>query len=386
MPATGRIFLFGATGYTGRLTTTALLARGARPVLVGRDARGLERLAEESRGLETAIADVDRPASLRALLGKGDVLVTTVGPFSRYGEAAIEAAIDAGAHYLDSTGEPAWIRRVFERYGPAAADRGSSLLTAIGYDYVPGNLAGALALEQAGRAATRVDVGYYATGGEPLRRTLSSGTLASLGEAVLDPALALRAGRIVEERGARRLRRYSVSGRPLPAVSIGMSEHFALPRAYPHVADVNTYLGWFGSLSRAMQVSSAVNTGLSKVPGVSRAQRSLVRRLLRGSRGGPDAVARAKVGTFVTAEAFDTHDRLLCRSELLGGNPYEFTGEILAWGAMQAARGSLNGAGALGPVDGFGLRELEQACAEIGLAAVGRAERIRDRSFAADPA
>jgi short subunit dehydrogenase-like uncharacterized protein len=59
MTSTGRIILFGATGYTGRLTTTALVGRGARPVLVGRDARRLEHLAAESGGLDTAVADVE---------------------------------------------------------------------------------------------------------------------------------------------------------------------------------------------------------------------------------------------------------------------------------------------------------------------------------------
>ena len=32
----GRIFLYGATGYTGALTAQAMVASGARPVLAGR--------------------------------------------------------------------------------------------------------------------------------------------------------------------------------------------------------------------------------------------------------------------------------------------------------------------------------------------------------------
>ena len=55
---------------------------------------------------------------MRALVERGDVLVTTVGPFARHGEPAVSAAIDAGAHYLDSTGEPSFVRAVFERHGP----------------------------------------------------------------------------------------------------------------------------------------------------------------------------------------------------------------------------------------------------------------------------
>ena len=365
--ARGRIVLFGATGYTGRLATEAFVARGVRPVLAGRDEARLTQLADEAGGLETVIADVTRPESLRCLLDEGDVLVTTVGPFSRFGTTAIEAAIDAGAHYIDSTGEPGWIARVFEEYGPRAAARGSALLTAIGYDYVPGNLAGALALERAGDDATRVDVGYYVTGDLGLRQILSSGTLASLGEAVLEPTIALRAGTIGRERGARRLRRFDVDGRPRPAVSIGMSEHFALPRSYPGLQDVNTYLGWFGGLSRGMQVGSALNAALAKLPGVTRAQRALVRRTLRGSAGGPDAAARAKVRACIVGEAFDARGELLSRIELTGRDPYGFTGDILAWSAVQAAAGAVNGCGAVGPVDAIGLAELEVACAELGL-------------------
>jgi short subunit dehydrogenase-like uncharacterized protein len=161
----GRIVLFGATGYTGRLTAEALVKRGAKPLLAGRSGGKLRDLAAELGGdLETATADVaDRP-SVAALVDPDDVMLSTVGPFVRWGGPAIEAAIAAGAHYLDSTGEAQFIREVFESYGPRAAKSGSALLTAFGYDWVPGNLAGALALEGAGEAATHLDIGYFVTG------------------------------------------------------------------------------------------------------------------------------------------------------------------------------------------------------------------------------
>src|SRR5438105_2169539 len=149
---TGRIIVFGATGYTGEMTARSLVARGAKPILAARSAQRLERLADELGGLETRLADVSRPESVRALVQGRDVMVSTVGPFVRLGAPAIEAAIDAGAVYVDSSGEPAFIRRVFEEYGPRAQRTGASLLTACGYDWVPGNLAGALALTEAGEA------------------------------------------------------------------------------------------------------------------------------------------------------------------------------------------------------------------------------------------
>jgi short subunit dehydrogenase-like uncharacterized protein len=115
----GRMVLLGATGYTGQLTANAFATRGAKPVLAGRSAARLAPLAEQLGGLETAIVDVCDPAAVRALLESGDVLVTTVGPFNTLGEPAVRAAVDAGAVYLDTTGEPTFIRRVFTEFGLA---------------------------------------------------------------------------------------------------------------------------------------------------------------------------------------------------------------------------------------------------------------------------
>src|SRR3954463_10258988 len=169
-----RIVVFGSTGYTGRLIVERLVAQGARPVLAGRSAERLSALADSLRGLETVRADVLRKNSVFDLVGADDVLVSTVGPFVKWGEAAVPAAVAAGCVYLDTTGEPPFIRRVFEEFGPPAAKSGARLLTAMGYDFAPGALAGALALEEAGGDAVRVDVGYYALGGGP--SSLSGGT------------------------------------------------------------------------------------------------------------------------------------------------------------------------------------------------------------------
>ena len=234
----GRIVLFGATGYTGELTARALVARGAAPLLAGRSRARVQRLAAELGGLEFAVADIAEPATVRALVEAGDVLVSTVGPFVRWGEPAVRAAIDAGAHYIDSTGEPPFIRAVFERHGAAAEAKGVGLLTAFGYDYVPGNLAGALALRDAGERAVSVDIGYFVSGAaQP-----SGGTRASAIGLLAEPAYAFRNGRVVTERTARSV--HAFEGRP--AVSIGATEQFALPRAHPGLRDVRVWLGWFG--------------------------------------------------------------------------------------------------------------------------------------------
>src|SRR5829696_4734035 len=253
----GRIVVFGATGYTGKLVSEALVARGERPVLAARSQEKLDDLADAlgARGepLETALADVGDPKSVRALVERGDVLVSTVGPFTRWGNAAADAAVDAGALYIDSTGEPAFIRRIFEEYGPRADRSGTGMITASGYDWVPGNLAGALALRQAGDAAAKVAIGYFVKGGG----SMSGGTAASAAGTFLEPSFSYRDGQIKTERAGARARRFEVNGKDWWGVSVGGTEHFTLPRVHPGLREVDVELGWMGSSSRLMPILSA---------------------------------------------------------------------------------------------------------------------------------
>ena len=377
----GRIVLFGATGYTGRLTAEAMVERGLRPLLAARSQDKLDALAEDlGGGLETATADVSDPPSVTALVESGDVLVTTVGPFVRWGQPAAAAATTVGAHYIDSTGEPPFIREVFERYGPPAEQAGSAMLTAFGYDWVPGNLAGGLALERAGDLATRVDVGYFITGGGA---SMSGGTKASTVGAVGRPGFAFRDGRLQTERGAKRVRSFRVGSKERAGISVGSSEHFTLPRVAPRLREVNAYLGWFGPASRPMQVFSAGTSLAMKVPGVAGLWESAGERLVQGSTGGPDAEARSKSGSHIVAIAYDAAGRQLTEVHVTGIDGYTFTGRMLAWGADRAAAGALKGKGALGPADAFGLDELVEGCAWAGLSEEGAGRVARERPVSA---
>jgi len=359
-----RIVLFGATGFTGELTARALAARGAAPLLAGRDARRVGALAAEL-GLEAATADAAGPgaeASIAALLSAGDVLVSTVGPFVRWGEPAVRAAIAGGAHFLDSTGEPPYIREVFARHGPRAADAGVMLLTAMGYDYVPGNLAAALALREAGPDAVRVDVGYFVSGDRAGQ--FSGGTRASAAGMLAEPAYAFRDGRLVSQRGAKHVR--SFDGRP--AISVGATEQFALPRLHPGLREVGVWLGWFGPASRPLQALSVATALATRVPGVRGAITATAGRLVRGSTGGPEAATRAQARSEIVAITSDEAGRDLATVRLEGASPYDFTAGMLAWGALRACdKGLRPGRGALGPVEAYGLDELESGVAEAGI-------------------
>jgi short subunit dehydrogenase-like uncharacterized protein len=358
-----RIVLFGATGYTGRLTADAMVEAGARPVLAGRGADRLKLLAEELGGLDTQVADVDDPGTVHALVERGDVLVSTVGPFARWGDPAARAAISVGASYLDSTGEPPFIRKIFERFGPEAEAAGVGLVPACGYDWVPGNFAGALALERAGHGATRIDIGYFATGSA----RPSGGTMATMAGSLLEPGFAFRDGRIRTERNAARVRAFSVKGKRRQGVSVGASEHYSLPRLYPSLRTVDVYLGWMGPASRAAQAFSLAGSAVARIPGARDAAQRMAGRFAKGSTGGPDAEARSKSGSHIVAVASGDGGDVLAEVHLEGGDGYEFTAGILAWGAIRAAEGGLDGTGALGPVEAFGLDALRTGVERSGL-------------------
>lgn len=401
-PATGRIVLLGATGYTGTLVAHELVARGARPVLAGRSQDRLDALAADLAAtartaaapsatapstaprhraepagspeagsppsgtsartpLETAVADVDDARTVRALVGPGDVLISTVGPFGRHGDPAVEAAIDAGAVYLDSTGEPAFIRRVFDELGPRARRTGAALLTAFGHDWVPGNLAGALALQDEGADAVRLEIGYFPTGGG-----VSGGTRVSALETALEPSYAWRDGGLRTERVAARAVTFDVGpGRRVRGVTAGGTEPFTLPGLAPGLRDIEVARGVSGPAVRLAPVATAVATAALRIPGLGDGLRRLARSR-SGSSGGPDEAARAASRTHVLAVARDAGGEVLRRARLDGPDAYDLTARYLAWGATRAAAGETNGTGALGPVQAFGLHSLLAATRATG--------------------
>ena len=162
------------------------------------------------------------------------------------------------------------------------------------------------------------------------------------------------------------MRAFEAAGKRRQGISVGSSEHFTLPRIHPGLREVNVYLGWFGTASRAMQAFAAVNAAIVRLPGAKAGIDALNRRVVHGSTGGPDEQARAGTGSAIVAIA-SAGDRELASVEVRGVNGYEFTGRVLAWGAGHAAANGLQGAGALGPADGFGLDALEAGCAEAGI-------------------
>ncbi|MDQ3943873.1 MAG: saccharopine dehydrogenase NADP-binding domain-containing protein [Actinomycetota bacterium] len=376
-----RIVLLGATGYTGQRVLRELLTRGEKPTLVGRNRTKMLAVADRFEAeLPVAEVDVTSTADLTRVLEPAHVVISTVGPFMQLGTATVTAAARVGAHYLDSTGEGTFVRRVFE-LDAVAAGRGATLVPAFGYDYVPGNLAGALALTRAGERARRIEIGYFLTRsghGDELRYgstlrdvfTLSTGgTRTTLVGSAADDAFAYRRprpgapARLVDERAGKRVRTFHYAGVKRAAMTVGGSEHLGLPEVFPQLESVDVGLGWFGHWTRPIRTASTLQAPLLRSAKVRAALKRRSERL-PGSHREPDGDGRS----LVIAVARDDSGQPLVTTALTGPDPYEMTASLLAWGAVHMATPDpFVKPGVHGPVAAFGLDTLSLGAAEAGL-------------------
>lgn len=172
-----KIGLLGATGYTGRLTATEFALRELDVRLGGRSAQRLEHVAG-TEASERLVVDTHDPKALAGFLDGLDVVISTVGPFSVHGRPVVEAAVAAKVHYIDSTGEPGFMRTVYDEFATAA----SAVVPACGFDYLPGDCAAAVAAAALGKPAERIVVGYTINKMRPTRGTAMSSIEALVAE------------------------------------------------------------------------------------------------------------------------------------------------------------------------------------------------------------
>ncbi|MGW6421682.1 saccharopine dehydrogenase family protein [Nocardia sp. NPDC055053] len=360
---TGRIVLLGATGYTGGLVLDALLRRGLKPVVAGRNRDALAAIAERSGGLDYAVADVADPAAVANLVRRGDVLISTVGPFERFGYTVARAAAESGAHYIDSTGEVGFVLELRGQLHDLARETGSLMLPAFGYDYVPGILAATLAAHRAGAAPRSLAIGYFATGS--LRRGLSHGTRTTLRDGLTLPSPRWRDHQLGQERTGSRFRGFDIHGRRRNATLVSGTEVLFLPMDFPTLDFVTVYNGWFPALSRPIAAMSALTAAMTRIP-LGRKLIDVATRPMIGPPGGPDAAERARTRSHVVAVA-TANGVPPVEVHVEGPSAYTLTGELMAWAAHRLTTTPPETAGVLGPVEAFGFDTLRAGCAEAGL-------------------
>ena len=149
MTATPREFdivLYGATGFVGKLTAGYLAssAPDKRIALAGRSPDRLravrDTLGEPAQSWPVLNADASSPSTLNEMAARTQVVITTVGPYTRYGLPLVAACAAAGTDYADLTGEAMFVRDSIDQFHKQAADTGARIVHACGFDSVPSDL------------------------------------------------------------------------------------------------------------------------------------------------------------------------------------------------------------------------------------------------------
>ncbi|KAJ3217011.1 hypothetical protein HDU67_008656 [Dinochytrium kinnereticum] len=145
----------GATGFTGRLVVEYLAINAPKSLkfaMAGRSKSKLEDIRMKITEVEPSaakipilVADSSDIASLEAVAAQTRVVLTTVGPFMKFGVPLVDACVRIGTDYVDSTGESPFIRKIIDLYHDAAVENGVTIVPSCGFDSVPSDI-GALML------------------------------------------------------------------------------------------------------------------------------------------------------------------------------------------------------------------------------------------------
>jgi len=175
------IVLYGATGFVGKLTAEYLARAAPDEARIGLAGRSQEKLGRVREGLGARaadwpliVADSKDSTSLAELAARTTTVVTTVGPYRRYGTALVEACAAAGTHYADLTGETLFMRDTIERFDTPAKGSGARIVHNCGFDSIPSDIGVLVLHEAAGDLTDTTLVVRRVRGG------VSGGTLASL--------------------------------------------------------------------------------------------------------------------------------------------------------------------------------------------------------------
>lgn len=341
------LVLCGATGFTGGLTARYLAEhgpQGLRWALVGRD-RGRLEVARAQLGAtlgdgaptpELLLADAADPTALKGVAEATKVVVTTVGPYALYGEPLVAACAAAGTDYVDLTGEPEFVDRMWLGYHEQAKRSGARLVHCCGFDSIPHDLGAYFTVKQLPEGVPLTVNGYVRMGAQ-----FSGGTFASaingFGRARQTLSVARRR-RQAEQRppersihsAPARLRRDPELGGwvvPLPTIdgpivrrSAAALERYGPDFSYGH----NVVAKHLGSVA-----STAGGVGAAAILAQLPPTRKLLLKASRSPGEGPSEAVRAASWFKVTFVGEGGGERVL--TEVSGGDPgYDETAKMLA--------------------------------------------------------
>ena len=346
------VVLFGATGFTGRLTAEYLARHapdGLRWALAGRNPEKLAGVREHLTGIDEALADlplltadVTDAASLAAVAGQARVVITTVGPYLSYGEPLVAACAAAGTDYVDLTGEPEFVDRMYVAHHATAVASGARIVHACGFDSIPHDLGAYYAVQQ-----LPDDVPITLRGVVRSRGTFSGGTFHSAMTQMSrsrQMKQASSARRKAEGRPEGRSSR-AVSGKPhrdsvlgrwlLPLPTIDPLVVARSGAALTSYGPDFRYSHYAGTKTLRYAVGGAVGVGaLGLAAQVRPVRNSMLRHIKQGD--GPDAARRAK--SWFSVDFVGEGGGRTVHTRVSGGDPgYDETAKMLAESALSLA-------------------------------------------------
>lgn len=144
------IVLYGATSFVGQLVAAYLQKFLAEDdssnevswAIAGRNQQKLEQVKKQvgNSELSLIIADSEDADSLNEMAAQAQVIISTVGPYLKYGEPLIKACAENGTDYVDLTGEALFIKDMLDKYQQTAKDSGARIVNSCGFDSLPSDL------------------------------------------------------------------------------------------------------------------------------------------------------------------------------------------------------------------------------------------------------
>ena len=334
--------VLGATGFTGRLVLERAREAGLPLRLVGRRREALAALAQP--GDETRVADARSEADLLSAFEGASVVASLAGPYLELGPRPVAAAIGAGAHYVDVTGEQAFARLVHEGFGDSAAERGVALLTAFGFLYAIGDLAVRLAAD--GLEPVDEAIAAYAVSGFRLG---SPGTRRTVGRAMSQPVVTYEDGSLVRSRFGATTREVEFPFGRARVVEWTGTEPLTVPR-HTRAHSVRSYV----TVPLPGLVARVARLGPLAAPLV---------RLSARLKGGPSATRRSATRWTVVGEARGEGGAR--RATLTGHDVYGLTALLVVRAAEALRAGRVEATGALAPAEAFEPRALLEHLAPL---------------------
>jgi short subunit dehydrogenase-like uncharacterized protein len=328
--------LYGANGYTGELIARRAAAAGERPVLAGRSAESVGRLAAEL-GLDQRVFALDDPAAVDRGLSDMNAVLHCAGPFSRTAAPMADGCLRAHVHYLDITGEIEVFEGMAARH-KAAQHAGVTLLPGVGFDVVPSDCLAAH-LHRRLPSATHLALGFQGSA------RLSRGTATTMAENLHRGGAVRRDGRIVPVPAAWKARVIDFGAGPVAAITIPWGD-VATAFHTTGIPNVEVYTVVPASTRRFFKVARFL-TPLLAAPAVQ----ALLKKRIQAGPPGPSAEHRARARSRLWGEARDASDVVVSRLDTLEG--YELTSRTALLALQRVLAGDVE-TGFLTPGRAFG--------------------------------